>query len=99
MCWRPSRGSYLHGSSYFHPINYGGGGGSGDVNNAAKGNSGGVGGGIILLNVGTLTGTGTINSNGGSGQNTGWCSFAPYSNNLCVDIDGGCSRNSVFKSV
>lgn len=50
----------------------GGGGGAGEVNNAQRGTSGGVGGGIILINVGSITGTGTITSNGGAGQNAGW---------------------------
>jgi len=59
----------------------GGGGGAGEVNNATHGNSGGVGGGIILLNVGSISGTGTITANGGAGQSAGWC----------VSFDTGCS--------
>ncbi|MDQ8004117.1 MAG: Ig-like domain-containing protein [Pedobacter sp.] len=46
----------------------GGGGGGGDANNATTGVKGGVGGGIILVNVEKITGAGTIISNGGEGQ-------------------------------
>lgn len=67
----------------------GGGGGAGEVNNASMGNSGGVGGGIVLLNVGTIIGTGTITANGGAGQNAGWCSVSPYTITGCVTNDGG----------
>ena len=59
----------------------GGGGGAAEVNDAPLGTSGGVGGGIILLNVGSITGTGIINANGGAGQNAGWCSG-------CSNADG-----------
>jgi hypothetical protein len=37
-----------------------GGGGAGDTNNAINGVKGGVGGAIILINAGSLTGTGSI---------------------------------------
>jgi hypothetical protein len=46
----------------------GGGGGGGDANNAQTGVRGGVGGGIILVNVEKITGAGLIVSNGGNGQ-------------------------------
>lgn len=59
----------------------GGGGGAAEVNNSPLGTSGGVGGGIILLNVGSITGTGIINANGGAGQNAGWCEG-------CTNSDG-----------
>ncbi len=45
----------------------GGGGGGGDANNALDGVKGGVGGGIILINVDKILGTGTIRANGGAG--------------------------------
>mgnify|MGYP006879909385 CR=1 FL=1 len=48
----------------------GGGGGAGEVNDAALGANGGVGGGIILLNVGSITGSGTLTTNGADGQST-----------------------------
>ncbi|TKC01081.1 hypothetical protein FA046_05225, partial [Pedobacter cryophilus] len=46
----------------------GGGGGGGDANNATSGVKGGVGGGIILINVEKIDGVGVIKSNGGVGQ-------------------------------
>ena len=46
----------------------GGGGGGGDANNATTGVKGGVGGGIILVNVEKITGAGVIIANGGRGQ-------------------------------
>ena len=46
----------------------GGGGGGGDANNATTGVKGGVGGGIILVNVERITGAGLIMANGGEGQ-------------------------------
>jgi gliding motility-associated-like protein len=49
-------------------IYLGGGGGGGDANNATTGTKGGVGGGIILINAGRITGTGTIKANGGNGD-------------------------------
>ncbi|MBU1371538.1 MAG: hypothetical protein KJ820_02215, partial [Bacteroidetes bacterium] len=57
----------------FLPVDYsrlimGGGGGGGDANNATSGVKGGVGGGIILINVEKITGIGVIKSNGGAGQ-------------------------------
>ena len=67
----------------------GGGGGAGHVDNAARGDSGGVGGGIILLNVGTITGTGTINCNGGDGQRAGWCGGCPNNDGAGAGGAGG----------
>ncbi|MES2554657.1 MAG: gliding motility-associated C-terminal domain-containing protein [Bacteroidota bacterium] len=61
-----------------HPLTYsntrlfmGGGGGAGDANtNPTQGGNGGRGGGIVFMTVyGTITGTGTIESNGAAGQN------------------------------
>jgi len=61
-----------------HPLTYsasrifmGGGGGAGDANtNPTQGGAGGRGGGIVFLTVyGSITGTGTIESNGAVGQN------------------------------
>ncbi|HTN21896.1 MAG TPA: SprB repeat-containing protein, partial [Pelobium sp.] len=54
------------------PIDYsrlimGGGGGGGDANDALSGVTGGVGGGIILINVEKIVGVGVIQSNGGNG--------------------------------
>ena len=46
----------------------GGGGGGGDANNATTGVKGGVGGGIILVNVEKITGNGLIVANGGDGM-------------------------------
>lgn len=46
----------------------GGGGGGGDANDATSGVKGGVGGGIILINVEKIVGFGTIVANGGNGE-------------------------------
>jgi gliding motility-associated-like protein/uncharacterized repeat protein (TIGR01451 family) len=46
----------------------GGGGGGGDANNALSGVKGGVGGGLVLINVGSITGEGIILANGGNGE-------------------------------
>ncbi len=46
----------------------GGGGGGGDANNATTGVKGGVGGGIILVNVEKIVGNGLIVANGGNGE-------------------------------
>ncbi|EDM38427.1 hypothetical protein PBAL39_02392 [Pedobacter sp. BAL39] len=46
----------------------GGGGGGGDANDALDGVKGGVGGGIVLINAGSIKGRGTILSNGSKGQ-------------------------------
>ena len=45
-----------------------GGGGGGATRNNAGPSSGGVGGGIVLLDAGSITGTGEIRANGGTGQ-------------------------------
>ncbi|MGZ6414808.1 MAG: beta strand repeat-containing protein, partial [Bacteroidia bacterium] len=48
----------------------GGGGGAGDQDNGCAGN-GGIGGGLVyVMSYGTISGTGTINANGGAGGNT-----------------------------
>ena len=69
----------------------GGGGGSGEVNDADLGNSGGVGGGIIILNVGSIIGSGSITTNGGAGQSGGWCDGKKIGGvtYTCVPNDGG----------
>lgn len=87
----------------------GGGGGGGQVNDADLGDSGGVGGGIILLNVGTINGTGTISTNGAAGQSTGWCNGqnlpdvnGNFANRTCPTNDGaggGGAGGSVFLKV
>ena len=46
----------------------GGGGGGGDANDATSGVKGGVGGGIILINVEKIVGAGIIMANGGAGE-------------------------------
>jgi gliding motility-associated-like protein len=46
----------------------GGGGGAGHADNARDGVKGGVGGGIVLINVGRITGAGKILSNGSNGK-------------------------------
>ncbi|RZM21776.1 MAG: T9SS type B sorting domain-containing protein, partial [Pedobacter sp.] len=45
----------------------GGGGGGGDANDALSGVKGGVGGGLVLINVGRISGIGVILANGGNG--------------------------------
>ena len=46
----------------------GGGGGGGDANNATTGVRGGVGGGLVILRSGTMSGSGTINVTGDAGD-------------------------------
>lgn len=46
----------------------GGGGGGGHANDALTGVKGGVGGGIIIINAGTISGKGTLLANGGAGS-------------------------------
>ncbi len=46
----------------------GGGGGGGDANNATTGVRGGVGGGLVIMNVGNIVGAGTITANGSDGE-------------------------------
>lgn len=46
----------------------GGGGGGGDANNSLSGVKGGVGGGLVLINVGSITGSGIVLANGGNGE-------------------------------
>ncbi|WP_428230135.1 Ig-like domain-containing protein [Flavobacterium sp.] len=63
---RPGFKSYTTATP-FPRLVMGGGGGAGDANNASSGVKGGVGGAIILINAGTVQGTGYINANGGNG--------------------------------
>ncbi|WP_420259953.1 beta strand repeat-containing protein, partial [Flavobacterium sinopsychrotolerans] len=63
---RPGFRSYLT-TTPFPRIIMGGGGGAGDANNASTGVKGGVGGAIILINAGTVQGSGSILANGGKG--------------------------------
>ncbi|MDB5123994.1 MAG: type sorting protein [Mucilaginibacter sp.] len=46
----------------------GGGGGGGHANDALTGVKGGVGGGVVIINAGSISGNGTISANGGAGQ-------------------------------
>ncbi len=64
---RPGSVSFVGIKPDITRIIMGGGGGGGDANNALSGVKGGVGGGIILINVGTISGKGTILANGGNG--------------------------------
>ncbi len=64
---RPGAITYATGAPDITRLIMGGGGGGGDANNALTGVKGGVGGGIILLNVGSIKGSGTILANGGAG--------------------------------
>ncbi|HRH50653.1 MAG TPA: gliding motility-associated C-terminal domain-containing protein [Panacibacter sp.] len=64
---RPGSVSYDGATPDITRIIMGGGGGGGDANDALTGVKGGVGGGIILINAETVTGTGTIRANGGNG--------------------------------
>ena len=65
---RPGFITYSVGAPDITRLIMGGGGGSGEVNNAACGADGGPGGGIILINVGSITGSGSILSNGADAQ-------------------------------
>lgn len=92
---RPGSIVYLGGVPTATRLMMGGGGGGGQVNDANLGDSGGVGGGIILLNVSTIKGAGTISANGGNGQSGGWCGG-------CVTNDGaggGGAGGTVFLKV
>ncbi|MFH6998491.1 beta strand repeat-containing protein, partial [Flavobacterium sp. FlaQc-57] len=64
---RPGSKSYTQAAPPLTRLIMGGGGGAGDANNAVDGVKGGVGGAIILINAGTVQGTGTIEANGGNG--------------------------------
>ena len=64
---RPGFVSYSGGSPDISRLVMGGGGGGGDANNALDGVKGGVGGGIVLINAGSIKGSGVIKSNGGNG--------------------------------
>ncbi len=63
---RPGSITYSGTPAISHLI-MGGGGGGGDANDALSGVKGGVGGGLVVINVGRITGTGTILANGGDG--------------------------------
>ena len=65
---RPGSVSFAGVNPDITRIILGGGGGGGHANNALTGVKGGVGGGIILLNVGRISGEGTVLANGGQGQ-------------------------------
>lgn len=65
---RPGDKSYVGLTPELSRIVMGGGGGGGDANNATSDVKGGVGGGIVLINVGRISGTGLIVANGGAGQ-------------------------------
>ncbi len=67
----------------------GGGGGGGDANNATTGVKGGVGGGIILINVQQITGAAVIRSNGGAGE-------AGTYNNSPDGAGGGGAGGTIF---
>ena len=64
---RPGSATWIGSTPDISRIIMGGGGGGGDANDALSGVKGGVGGGIILVNAGTITGKGTILANGGDG--------------------------------
>ncbi len=64
---RPGYRSYLTATPDVARLIMGGGGGGGDANNATTGVKGGVGGGIVLINVARLLNTGTIRANGSDG--------------------------------
>ena len=64
---RPGSVAYSGVNPEISRIIMGGGGGGGDANDALNGVKGGVGGGIVLINVGRITGTGTVLANGGKG--------------------------------
>jgi gliding motility-associated-like protein len=65
---RPGSSVHLDINPYLDRLFLGGGGGGGDANDALTGVKGGVGGGIILLNVGSIVGSGIIRANGGNGD-------------------------------
>jgi gliding motility-associated-like protein/uncharacterized repeat protein (TIGR01451 family) len=64
---RPGSASYNGISPDISRLVMGGGGGGGDANDALDGVKGGVGGGIILINAGSIKGIGVIKSNGSNG--------------------------------
>lgn len=65
---RPGYTTYINANLDNTRIIMGGGGGGGHANNALTGVKGGVGGGIVLINVGRIEGTGKILANGGDGE-------------------------------
>ncbi|HMI04811.1 MAG TPA: gliding motility-associated C-terminal domain-containing protein, partial [Pedobacter sp.] len=64
---RPGSVSYNGAAPDISRLVMGGGGGGGDANDALDGVKGGVGGGIILVNAGSIKGRGVIKSNGSNG--------------------------------
>ena len=64
---RPGSVSYSGTSPDISRLVMGGGGGGGDANDALDGVKGGVGGGIIVINAGSIKGMGVIRSNGSNG--------------------------------
>lgn len=65
---RPGSANYDRLNPDLGRLLMGGGGGAGHADNARDGVKGGVGGGIVLINVGRITGTGKILSNGSNGR-------------------------------
>ncbi|RKR09507.1 gliding motility-associated-like protein [Flavobacterium sp. 90] len=89
---RPGYTSYLTATPSLTRLVMGGGGGAGDANNAVNGVKGGVGGAIILINAGSIQGTGNIYANGGVGA-AGTYSGAPDG------AGGGGAGGSVFLNI
>jgi gliding motility-associated-like protein/uncharacterized repeat protein (TIGR01451 family) len=89
---RPGSITYAGATPDISRLIMGGGGGGGDANDALTGVKGGVGGGIILVNVGTITGSGTILANGGNGA------IGQYGNNP-DGAGGGGAGGTVFIKV
>jgi gliding motility-associated-like protein len=65
---RPGSKSYNGAAPELRRLVMGGGGGGGDANNARSDVKGGVGGGIVLINVGRISGSGNILAKGGDGE-------------------------------
>ncbi|WP_337968506.1 tandem-95 repeat protein [uncultured Flavobacterium sp.] len=89
---RPGYTSYLTATPLLTRLVMGGGGGAGDANNAVNGVKGGVGGAIILINAGSIQGSGNIYANGGVGA-AGTYSGAPDG------AGGGGAGGSVFLNI
>ncbi|MBS1501739.1 MAG: hypothetical protein JST32_06740, partial [Bacteroidetes bacterium] len=58
---------YSSGTPDYSRLIMGGGGGGGHANDALTGVKGGVGGGIVVINAGSIIGTGIVQANGGDG--------------------------------
>ncbi|WP_316634170.1 gliding motility-associated C-terminal domain-containing protein [uncultured Flavobacterium sp.] len=89
---RPGYTSYLTTTPLLTRLVMGGGGGAGDANNAVNGVKGGVGGAIILINAGSIQGSGNIYANGGVGA-AGTYSGAPDG------AGGGGAGGTVFLNI